>query len=84
MDQPPPAHRPRRWNGRRWKCLPPDVQIDMPVETQSTAIPGHDQQACFGTAAAGPDPPGRPRSRWSRQELRRPDDYYPSASGAPR
>ena len=80
QDQPPPPP-PPQMERPPVEVPPPDVQIDMPVETQSTAI-----QDTTNKPVVAPPPPPAP----THQAVRVPggpgknfpatDDYYPSAS----
>jgi len=79
QDQPPPPPPPQM--ERPPVEVPPDVQIDMPVETQSTAI-----QDTTNKPVVAPPPPPAPTHQAVRvaggpgKNFPSTDDYYPSAS----
>src|ERR1700761_8185282 len=80
QDQPPPPP-PPQMERPPVEVPPPDVQIDMPVETQSTAI-----QDTTNKPVVAPPPPPVPTHQAVRvaggpgKNFPSTDDYYPSAS----
>jgi protein TonB len=80
QDQPPPPP-PPQMERPPVEVPPPDVQIDMPVETQSTAI-----QDTTNKPVVAPPPPPAPTHQSVRvaggpgKNFPSTDDYYPSAS----